>query len=722
MLMESWTHYDIAGCLSAWSRFAASLAMILTLPHCVGEAAAQERSSASSRATAVSHAGDREDLLAENRAALDAYLAQQATTLAAESVVTIADVDSWPEQRAAYRRQLAYSLGLDPLPSPTPLNAEITGVLEYDEFVVEKLHFQSMPGLYVTANLYLPRNLDEPAPVILYLCGHARRVEDGVSLGNKTAYQHHPAWFARHGYVCLILDTIQLGEIEGLHHGTYREGMWWWNSRGYTPAGVEAIHAMRALDDLETRKEVDPNRFGVTGRSGGGIGTLYLSALDDRVAVAAPVAGITDIRNHIEGFLLPRHCDCNFFPNVYRFDYPRIVSLIAPRPLLIANTDRDAIFPLDGVQRVHARVRDVYERLGARENLGLAIAVGDHADSQPLRVPVFDWFNRHLKGESPLIEDPARPFVEAAALRVFGELPKDEIVTRIHETFVPAAETAIPDSVAAWEAQRAAFLEGLRGQSFRNWPETLPPLDAEQVFSEERDGVHLEGWRFTVEPHVRLWLYVARAAGRIAPRRIQFIVADEEMWVNGLAAYRTAFDDLLPAYPEVDADPDGFAASRAMLENSRDVFAVLMPRGVGPSAWAEPGSKDEQHLRRCFPIIGQTLDGQRVLDVLRALEGLRAAAPGIPITLFGRKDMAGVALYAVVMGGKVSALRLVDPPLSHHDGVELLNVLRFMDMPQALALAVENTEVAVKTDHPDAWAYAAAVAELLGRDTCLRFE
>ena len=96
-----------------------------------------------------------------------------------------------------------------------------------------------------------PKSLAGKAPAILYVCGHSQVKKDGISYGNKVGYQHHGAWFARNGYVCLVIDTLQLGEIEGIHHGTYREKMWWWNARGYTPAGVEAWNSIRAIDYLE---------------------------------------------------------------------------------------------------------------------------------------------------------------------------------------------------------------------------------------------------------------------------------------------------------------------------------------------------------------------------------------------------------------------------------------------------------------------------------------
>ncbi len=667
-------------------------------------------------------AEDWEATMAENRDALEAYFAGHVEALSAESVIEIADAEDWPEQREEYRQQLLYMLGLDPMPEPTPLEAEVTGTLEHDEFTVERVHFQSLPGLYVTANLYIPNDVDEPAPVALYLCGHASRVEDGVSLGNKTAYQHHPAWFARHGYVSLVVDTIQLGEIQGLHHGTHREGMWWWNSRGYTPAGVEAFNAMRAIDYLETREEADTSRVGVTGRSGGGIGSLYLAALDERVTVAAPVAGITDIHNHVVDFLTPRHCDCNYFPNLYRFDYARIVSLIAPRHLLIANTDRDPIFPLDGVQRVHAETRNTYEQLGIEEDMGLAIAVGGHSDSQPLRMPVFHWFNLYLQGDDPLIEKPAESFFEEADLRVFDELPEDEIVTSIHDTFVPAADVPVPDSVEAWEAQRDELLEGLREKTFRNWPETFPSMDPEQVFDEEREGVRLDAWDITSEPHARVRLHLAVAAGVDEPNHIYLSVADEAGWERVLASITAAFGDVLPPHPDVEPDPDAFELGRQMLENSGAAIAVLTPRGVGPGAWADRDSSDAVHLRRSFPIIGQTLDGQRVLDVLRTLEGLNAVTPDISKTLLGEGSAAGIALFAAVMAEDGVDLHLVDPPASLHDGPEFMNALRFMDMPQAVALALEKGEVTITTEDPGAWDYAREVAELIGRADALHFE
>ena len=225
------------------------------------------------------------------------YFETETKRIEARGIAEIKGLEEWKVRRLEYRRELFEMLGLSQLPDRTELRATVTGRISLADITVEKIAFQSLPGLYVTANLYLPARIDGPLPAVLYLCGHGKPMRDGI----KTVFQHHGAWFARHGYACLIVDTLQLGEIQGIHHGTHNLGMWWWNARGYTPAGVEAWNNIRALDYLETRSEVDRSKFGVTGISGGGSYTWVLAALDDRIKVAVPVAGggVTDLHAQV---------------------------------------------------------------------------------------------------------------------------------------------------------------------------------------------------------------------------------------------------------------------------------------------------------------------------------------------------------------------------------------------------------------------------------------
>lgn len=623
------------------------------------------------------------------------YFRDQTAKLRDRCLTDIKSLDDWQAKRKLYREQLFEMLGLMPLPEKTDLKPVVTGKVEHEQFTVENIHFQSRPGLYVTANLYIPKGLEKPAPAILYVCGHALVKKDSVSFGNKTAYQHHAAWFARHGYVCMVIDSLQLGEIEGIHHGTYRYKMWWWNSRGYTPAGVEAWNCIRALDYLQTRKEVDASRFGVTGRSGGGAYSWWISALDDRIKAAVPVAGITDLQNHVVDGCIEGHCDCMYIVNTFGWDYPLVAALVAPRPLLISNSDKDTIFPLDGVVRVHEKVRNIYRLYGAEKNLGLNITEGPHKDTQELRIHAFVWFNRFLKDDSSLIDKPAVPFFEPEQLKVFKELPADEINTKIHESFVPKNQHPL---VTQSEEQRLALLKTLREKSFGGWPTQAQagPLNIRQVFSAERHGIRLSAFDFTSQPHVRLRLYLAHRPGIERAEKVMLNVPDEQEWTQWLAGMRIGFADELKDETLPDPNEANFNHIRETLKDNNIVLAYAAPRGIGLTAW-NPDERKQTQIRRRFMLLGQTLDGMRVWDVRRAIQaaGQVELLNDVPVALKGQRLTAGIVLYASLFEPDIAGLDLRHLPRSHREGPVFLNVLRYMDIPQAVAMAAERTQVRI---------------------------
>lgn len=645
---------------------------------------------------------------------LNHYFKEETRRLAENCLGDVPSLSDWQARREALRQELFEMLSLSPQPVRTDLKPVVTSQVVEDEFTVENLHFQSMPGLYVTGNLYLPKARSKPAPAILYVCGHAFVITNGVSYGNKTAYQHHGAWFARNGYVCLTIDTVQLGEIQGIHHGTYREGMWWWNARGYSSAGVEAWNCIRAIDYLQERPEVDPERIGVTGRSGGGAYSWWVAALDERVKAAAPVAGITDLENHVVDGVVEGHCDCMFIVNTYRWDYAQVAALVAPRPLLICNSDKDSIFPLSGVVRLHSKVASIYRLYGATNQLGLLITEGPHRDTQDLQLPVFRWFNRHLRGEDPRIEMAATRFFTPAQLKVLDQLPADERTSKIHESFVPLASHAEPppDQVA-WEAQRDGWRRALTERVFRGWPQEPPPLERVALFAEQSGGKRLVVYEFTSDHDVRLRLYVLSPAGKA--RSVRFLAGDEQEWSDCISALQPAFSQALQT--EAASLPSESKPSRWSAETSEDgvVHVFFAPRGVGLTRWDVPERKRIQ-IRRRFMLLGQTLDGMRVWDIRRALETVRSLGElsRLPFTVEGTGAMGVNALYATLFEPAVDQVRLIDPPVSHRQGPDYLNVLRFLDIPQAVALAAERERVELLGGGGSAWEYPAAVVAGLG--------
>ncbi len=668
-------------------------------------------SAVSAKQTSQASPGDR--MLAE-------YFQSETKKLQDQCLSDIKTLDDWKAKRPVYHKQLLEMLGLDPLPEKTPLQATITGTTEHAQFTVEKLYFQSRPGLYVTANLYIPKGLTKPAPAILYVCGHGNVKKDGISYGAKVSYQHHGEWFARHGYVCLTIDTLQLGEIEGIHHGTYRYNMWWWLCRGYTPAGVEAWNCVRALDYLETRKEVDASRIGVTGRSGGGAYSWWIAAIDERIKVAVPVAGITDLQNHVVDGCVDGHCDCMFMVNTYRWDYPLVAALVAPRPLLISNSDKDTIFPLDGVMRLHEKVRRIYRLYGADKNLGVHITEGPHKDTQELRVHAFTWFDRFLRDENRQIDVPAVPLLQPEQLRVFDKLPEDQINTKIHETFVPvASQCSVPQSKEQWATLRDEWMRDLREKVFRGWPteREAGPLDVDQVFTAEADGVRLAAYDFNSQPHVRLRLFVVSATDLQDPSHLALNVLDEAGWTQWLAPLRVKFEDRLGAYSLPSPDPNAFRKLQKILSAERGMLVYLCPRGIGANAWTGDEKKLTQ-IRRRFMLLGQTLDSMRVWDVRRTIQALGQidAAKGIVPHVLAERQMAGVALYVALFEPQIGGLHLFDPPETHRDGPIFLNVLRYLDMPQAVALVAEHASVDLRGQNTSAWQFPTSVADGLGWD------
>jgi len=623
------------------------------------------------------------------------YFRTETAALADRCLANINTLEEWKARRTEYRRQLQEMLGLWPMPERTDLKPVITGQLEHEEFTVEKLHFQASPKLYVTANLYLPKKLEKPAPTILYLCGHSKQFKDGVSLGNKTAYQHHGAWFARNGYACLVLDTLQLGEIEGIHHGTHRYGMWWWNSRGYTPAGVEAWFGIRALDYLCTRAEVDTNRFGITGRSGGGSYSWTIAALDDRVKVVAPVAGITDLQNQVVDGCVEGHCDCMFFVNTYRWDFPQVAALIAPRPLLLGNSDKDKIFPLDGVVRLHGKVRRIYDLYGAKDKLGLLITEGPHEDTPELQLPVFRWFNRFLKGEEPLVEMAAKTFFKPEQLRVFDALPAAAMNTNIQASFVRSGKPLTSDVI---RGMRDVLKQALKDISFAGWPSDGAPLDAKPAFSTQRDGLRLSAWDFNSQHDVRLRLYFLDRASATPTERISLTVLDDTDWQRWLGAVRAGFEaelaSELAGEDKPAADSASFDELKRRLESGKTALAFFAPRGIALTAWTKDEKKRIQ-IRRRFMLLGQTLDGMRVWDIRSAVQTIRSvrAMERTQVELIAKGEMGVNALYAALFEPDVQRLELAQLPESHREGPDYLNVLKVLDVPQVLQIVGQRAEI-----------------------------
>ena len=565
------------------------------------------------------------------------------------------------------RKQWLEMLGLWPLPERTPLNLTTAGMLDRKDYIVERLHFQSRPGVYVPGNLYRPAQTAGPLPAILYLCGHspAGKAQD--------QYQRHGAWFARHGYVAFVLDTIEVGEGSGNHHGTFSLGRWDWFSRGYTPAGIEVWNAMRALDYLETRADVDARRFGVTGLSGGGGVSWFLSAADERIKCAAPCCQSGNIVQHIVDRTIDNHCDCAFWINYYRWCWPDIGALIAPRPMLVASASDDLIWRPYAYRDVVRRLRRHYAALGAPKNIALVEDKAPHSYTPKLRRAVMAWFNLHLKNDRRPVKDDLAGYIEPEKnLNVFrGKRPGNDRTGQVFRLLPPKEEIFEPASGGQWRAHQSKTLAALRGLTFRNLKPPAPH------FIETR----AEGASSTY----RTASYIFRSGDGLRLRVKTFSPAP--------ARANTGFTIVCAAdetYPALKGRPD-FREDYAI--------ACVEVRNTGSTSTG-PGYL--WTLRRSYQLLGHTLPERQIADLLEGLSILRRKADPGKIILFGAGRAAVTAVYAALLDGAVSEIILKDPPASHFlpGAPELIGVLRIGDLARNLALAFPRPITFLGKMHP----------------------
>ncbi|MDP1797381.1 MAG: prolyl oligopeptidase family serine peptidase [Planctomycetaceae bacterium] len=597
------------------------------------------------------------------------FLRTEALRLDAVSATDYATRAEWEQNRPRYRDEFFYMLGLSPLPERTPLHATVTGTVNGEGYVVENLHYQSRPRLYVTANLYRPEKIakGEKLPAVLYVCGHSSRGRNG----GKTAFQSHGIWLAKHGYICLIVDTLQLGEIAGIHHGTYNRERWSWHSRGYTSAGVECWNGVRGIDYLISRPDVDPERLAVTGISGGGAATFWIAAADDRIKVAIPVSGMADLEAYVPNRVINGHCDCMFLYNTFQWPWTRIAGLIAPRPMLFMNSDQDAIFPMDANGRITNRLERCYSLYGASDRFDTMVSVGGHDYREDLRRARYQFLNAHLKGDArPVTDseqdlvtgdrnDPVHP-IDPEKLRGFptdADLPKDELNSTIDEHFVPLAKNFAPTNREEHDRERQRLLTELKRVAFRSLPAEIPAAKP-VAFSTSPTVFTLE-----FEDGIRISSRLHRAAKPPAQRTVLVVSSNDG-------------DDVAPTL-------------LTALQPTDDVY-LIHPRGVGKTAWTRKNPPN--YVERSHALLGRTVDTSRVSDVAAVAKVLKALPDSHAIHVAGLGNDAILAAYAALWEPAIQGVIAIAPPASHLDNAapQFLNILRVADVPTMFGLLADK--------------------------------
>ncbi len=463
-----------------------------------------------------------------------------------------------------------------------PLNPRRTGLIEGDRYSIEKVIFESLPQFYVTANVYRP-NQPGRYPGVLLPLGHWDQ--------GKPAVQRIAANLALKGFVVLVYDPIGQGERAQAYDIRTGASLAGGSVEQHLMAGGQSIlagegfaryriwDAKRALDYLVSRPDVDAAKIGCTGCSGGGTLTTYISALDDRIKVAAPACYINTFRLLFSG---PTGDSEQTFPNFLAsgLDLPDYIELFAPKPWLIASTKED-FFPLEGARLAYEEARAWFGVFGAAEKLKWVVGPGGHGTPLEVREGIYDWMIRWLKaGHGDAKEEtmqmlPDHQLFASEAGQVGGRQVYELIRESFRQRQKPGTTAGMLAEIRKWtrldqtSAPVARVISQAGGADF----------DTQQIAFESEPGVEMAG---------KLWIPNAKG------RKPAVVLVD---WTDAMGE-RLAREGL--------------------------VALGLNPRGSGTEIHPAYRFSGDWITNLRAMLIGRNLAAMRVADLIRAVDLLTA--------------------------------------------------------------------------------------------------
>ncbi|MVN92997.1 prolyl oligopeptidase family serine peptidase [Mucilaginibacter aquatilis] len=316
----------------------------------------------------------------------------------------------WQARQERMRNKLGKAVGA--FPQKQPLKPIITSTIARPGYKVENVVYQSRPGFYVTASIFIPvkGKENEPLPAIVYCSGHIW--ESYRSAGYQTAILN----LVKKGFVVLAYDPLGQGERLGyLDSATQRSRLVSPSNEhsypgaqlfitGNTLANYFIWDGIRAVDYLLTRKEVDPNRIGITGRSGGGTQSAFIAAFDDRIKAAAPEDYVTSF-NWLYQSLGPQDAEQNFMHGISSgIDMADLLAVRSPKPTLVIATSRD-MFPIQGTMETVEEVAPLYKLYGKPDQFAMVTDDSGHESTKKNREAMYAFFQKTLNNPGSLTEE-----------------------------------------------------------------------------------------------------------------------------------------------------------------------------------------------------------------------------------------------------------------------------------------------------------------------------
>jgi cephalosporin-C deacetylase-like acetyl esterase len=606
-------------------------------------------------------------------------------------------------RRSSLKARLRYSLGLNPWPERTALNDRIIEELVQPGYRIEKLVYEAWAGLPVSAHLYLPNRLKQPCPGLVYACGHW--MEAGKL---APPIQSFCAAAATLGFITLVYDPIGQGErlVSWREHRNLDALL-----VGQSQLGLMVWESIRALDYLQSRPEVDPARIGMTGASGGGLNTLFSTAIEDRFACAIPVAYPCTFSSAMQAERDLNWEDgtdvCNQVPLVMSYaEMSDVASLFIPKPYMILSGIRDKIFPIVGARQIASVIKQYYQLAGVPERFSYVEFDEEHGYQLSLRQSAYGWLNRWLLGDgdgSPVSE----PVLDLLPDPYPVEYSKPPSPAPGHLRDQSPTLTPLPGALPGFCFRPHKMLDSepiirekmrAKAEEIENWP----PLPTKIT-----DLYH---WQAEIKNRIQKILGPFPEKGPLCTRLFN------QVFESGMMGERSTYQSeegiripgmfLLPENWKRPIPCVIYAGEWGKMHGVRSgLIEMLMQAGYGVLAIdvrgvGETATSDFEAATNLL-MMDRPLFGQRVLDVIRAVDFIWERcyiAPQIDkgrITIIGEGVGGLWGLYAAALDGRVAAVGALDTLYSYKAlftqgarypaSVYLFDVIRHFDLAHVIA-------------------------------------
>jgi len=427
-------------------------------------------------------------------------------------------IDVFEKYRAQLKERFLTAIGGLP-EERTHLNPQCTGIIDRGNFVIEKIIYESLPEFYVTSALYLPKGITQPTPAVVFVHGHS---DSGKSY---PVYQAVCVDLANNGFVVFAIDPPGQGERFQYFDPEKKERIIGGCTTEHTHAGLQFVirgasvgrhfiwDVMRGLDYLETRPEVDSQRIGLTGNSGGGTQSCLLMMSEPRFAAAVPCTFVMTLESYMKTGQ-PQDSEQIVQGGIaYGPDHDDYLTAMAPKPVLVGAAAYD-YFPIEGAMEAVKRAKQIYALYDSEDKVDITVAPTRHSYSPYLRQACVNWYKKHFRGEEPdfITGEPTKSLLFAETLpenelwctpngQVLDKFPKSKTVFHLNKASLPKALPKLTDE-SDFEKRRDeirnAVLEvlGIKGEN-RDYP-IYPRIIAES----EVDGYQTEKIFFFSAPDV----------------------------------------------------------------------------------------------------------------------------------------------------------------------------------------------------------------------------